>query len=48
MRTGDYAGAVKANAIAADVDRKYITEAGPNGFTRRYYNHNLISLRRQQ
>jgi tetratricopeptide (TPR) repeat protein len=45
MRTGDYAGAVKANAIAADVDRKYITEAGPNGFyPTMYYNHNLDFL----
>jgi tetratricopeptide (TPR) repeat protein len=45
MRTGDYAGAVKANAIAADVDRKYITEAGPDGFyPTMYYNHNLDFL----
>ena len=45
MRTGNYAGAVKANAIAADVDRKYITEAGPNGFyPTMYYNHNLDFL----
>jgi tetratricopeptide (TPR) repeat protein len=45
MRTGNYAGAVKANAIAADVDRKYIAEAGPNGFyPTMYYNHNLDFL----
>lgn len=45
MRTGNYAGAVKANAIAAEVDRKYIAEAGPNGFyPTMYYNHNLDFL----
>jgi len=45
MRTGNYAGAVKANALAADVDRKYISEAGPNGFyPTMYYNHNLDFL----
>src|SRR4029077_9696865 len=33
------------NAIRADVDRKYITEAGPNGFyPTMYYNHNLDFL----
>ena len=31
MRTGDYAGAVAANQRAAEVDRKYIAEAGANG-----------------
>jgi len=45
MRTGNYAGAVKANAIAAEVDRKYIADAGPNGFyPTMYYNHNLDFL----
>lgn len=45
MRTGNYAGAVKANAAAADVDRKYIAEAGSNGFyPTMYYNHNLDFL----
>ena len=45
MRTGNYAGAVKANALAAEVDRKYIAEAGPNGFyPTMYYNHNLDFL----
>jgi tetratricopeptide (TPR) repeat protein len=45
MRTGNYAGALKANAIAADVDRKYIAAAGPNGFyPTMYYNHNLDFL----
>jgi tetratricopeptide (TPR) repeat protein len=45
MRTGNYAGALKANAIAADVDRKYIAAAGPDGFyPTMYYNHNLDFL----
>ena len=45
MRTGNYAGAVKANAIAAEVDRKYIAETSANGFyPTMYYNHNLDFL----
>jgi len=45
MRTGNYSGAAKANADAADVDRKYIAAAGPNGFyPTMYYNHNLDFL----
>jgi tetratricopeptide (TPR) repeat protein len=45
MRTGNYAGAVKANAAAAEVDRRYIATAGPNGFyPTMYYNHNLDFL----
>jgi tetratricopeptide (TPR) repeat protein len=45
MRTGDYAGAVAANARAAEVDRKYITETNPGGFyPAMYYNHNLDFL----
>jgi tetratricopeptide (TPR) repeat protein len=45
MRTGDYAGAVTANARAADVDRKYIAATSPNGFyPAMYYNHNLDFL----
>jgi tetratricopeptide (TPR) repeat protein len=45
MRTGNYAGAVSANAKAAEVDRKYIADAGPNGFyPTMYYNHNLDFL----
>lgn len=45
MRTGNYAGAVKANAAAAEVDRQYIAAAGPNGFyPTMYYNHNLDFL----
>jgi tetratricopeptide (TPR) repeat protein len=36
---------VKANALAAAVDRKYIETAGPNGFyPTMYYNHNLDFL----
>lgn len=42
MRTGDYVGAEKANAIAADVDRKYIRETGASGmYPAMYYNHNV-------
>ncbi len=42
MRTGDYLGAEKANAVAADVDRKYIRETGANGmYPMMYYNHNV-------
>jgi tetratricopeptide (TPR) repeat protein len=45
MRTGNYAGAVTANARAADVDRKYIADTSANGFyPTMYYNHNLDFL----
>jgi len=45
MRTGDYAGAVKANENAVDVDRKYIEASHPNGvYPEMYYNHNLDFL----
>ena len=45
MRTGDYAGAVTANATAADVDRKYIAETKASGvYPLMYYNHNLDFL----
>ncbi|HEX7942098.1 MAG TPA: hypothetical protein VF488_09850, partial [Gemmatimonadaceae bacterium] len=45
MRTGNYAGAVAANATAAEVDRKYIAETNPGGFyPAMYYNHNLDFL----
>ncbi len=45
MRTGDYAGAVKANARAAEVDRRYIAETGADGvYPAMYYNHNLDFL----
>ena len=43
MRTGDYAGAVKANAAAVDVDRKYIAATKAEGvYPAMYCNfHNL-------
>jgi tetratricopeptide (TPR) repeat protein len=45
MRTGNYAGAVTANARAAEVDRKYIAETHAGGFyPAMYYNHNLDFL----
>jgi tetratricopeptide (TPR) repeat protein len=45
MRTGNYTGAVAANAQAADVDRKYIAESGADGvYPAMYYNHNLDFL----
>jgi tetratricopeptide (TPR) repeat protein len=45
MRTGNYAGAVAANARAAEVDRKYIEETHAGGFyPAMYYNHNLDFL----
>ena len=45
MRTGNYTGAVTANARAADVDRKYIAETHAGGFyPAMYYNHNLDFL----
>ena len=45
MRTGDYAGAVTANTLAAEVDRKYIAETHASGvYPSMYYNHNLDFL----
>jgi len=45
MRTGDYMAALAANAKAAEVDRKYITETSATGFyPAMYYNHNLDFL----
>jgi tetratricopeptide (TPR) repeat protein len=45
MRTGDYAGAVKANEAAVDVDRKYIAATNASGvYPMMYYNHNLDFL----
>ena len=45
IRTGNYAGAVEANARAADVDRKYIEATHAGGFyPAMYYNHNLDFL----
>src|SRR5262245_1299366 len=45
MRTGDYAGAVRANAAAVEVDRKYIADTKAEGvYAAMYYNHNLDFL----
>ncbi len=42
IRTGDYAAAARTNAIAADVDRAYLREAGGSQMYRiMYYDHNL-------
>jgi tetratricopeptide (TPR) repeat protein len=42
MRTGSYAAAEKANAIAADVDRAYIRQTGAQGmYPAMYYTHNV-------
>jgi len=42
MRTGSYAAAEKANAIAAEVDRAYIRATGAQGmYPMMYYNHNV-------
>jgi len=45
FRTGDYAGAVKRNQIAAAVDRDYIQACGVKGiYPLLYYSHNLHFL----
>ncbi len=45
MRTGNYAGALTANAVAAEVDRRYIEATSAGGFyPAMYYNHNLDFL----
>lgn len=45
MRTGNYSGAVDANAKAVEVDRRYIAATSANGFyPAMYYNHNLDFL----
>jgi len=42
QRTGNYAGAAKANETAAAVDRVFIKKNGPEGiYPLMYYNHNL-------
>jgi tetratricopeptide (TPR) repeat protein len=42
QRTGNYAGAAKANESAAAVDREFIKKNGPEGiYPLMYYNHNL-------
>jgi tetratricopeptide (TPR) repeat protein len=45
MRTGDYLGAVTANARGAEADRAYIAATNAGGFyPTMYYNHNLDFL----
>ena len=45
IRTGNYAGAVRANARGAAVDRQYIAETHANGvYPTMYFNHNLDFL----
>lgn len=46
IRTGDYAGAVKANLAAAAADRDYIKRTGTAGsmYDMMYYSHNLHFL----
>ena len=42
QRTGNYAGAAKANEAAADADRKFVAKHGNEGiYALMYYNHNL-------
>jgi tetratricopeptide (TPR) repeat protein len=42
MRTGSYAAAEKANAVAAEVDREYIRQTGAQGmYPMMYYTHNV-------
>lgn len=46
MRLGDYSGAARSNAVAADVDRVYLRESGTTGsaYDMMYYCHNLHFL----
>ena len=45
IRTGDYAGAVRANQEAAEVDRQYIQKFNVTGmYPAMYYSHNLHFL----
>ncbi len=45
IRTGNYLGAVEANAVAARVDEAYMQRAGARGvYPLMYYNHNLHFL----
>ncbi|HEY4230588.1 MAG TPA: hypothetical protein VGO79_10470, partial [Thermoanaerobaculia bacterium] len=42
IRTGSYLEAEKSNAVAAEVDRRYIRETGANGmYPMMYYTHNV-------
>ena len=46
MRVGDYAGAARSNALAADADRAYFRESNTSGsmYDMMYYCHNLHFL----
>ncbi len=46
MRVGDYSAAAHSNAVAAEVDRKYLGESGTTGsmYDMMYYCHNLHFL----
>jgi tetratricopeptide (TPR) repeat protein len=46
MRVGDYSAAARSNAVAADIDRKYLRESGTTGsmYDLMYYCHNLHFL----
>ncbi|MEP6933785.1 MAG: hypothetical protein ABI988_07600, partial [Nitrospirota bacterium] len=46
MRLGDYSGAARSNAVAANVDRIYLRESGTTGsaYDMMYYCHNLHFL----
>jgi tetratricopeptide (TPR) repeat protein len=46
MRVGNYAAAAHSNAVAAEVDRKYLSEGGTTGsmYDMMYYCHNLHFL----
>lgn len=44
LRTGDYIGAARSNAAAADVDRAYIKNHGEGMYSDLYYHHNLHFL----
>jgi tetratricopeptide (TPR) repeat protein len=46
MRVGNYSAAARSNAVAADIDRKYLRESGTTGsmYDMMYYCHNLHFL----
>ena len=46
MRVGEYSAAAHSNAVAAEVDRKYLSESGATGsmYDMMYYCHNLHFL----
>jgi tetratricopeptide (TPR) repeat protein len=45
QRTGDYRAAAKSNAVAADIDEKYLRATGATGmYPTMYYGHNLQFL----